>query len=478
MLVVALVGLGGCSLGEATSIPVEKVTADDVFVQFYGSAQMHSTQASAAGAYASFEWQELDRCPIVSGNIVDSSKCVDHLSGGGAASSVNYLGSCSASYTAPKTSVGTTEGVRILNVGSQVEAIGAGPWSLARASGMSGPGCPQNPNGDPTGRLLDRLANTTDLTCVMKPNTSCEHLAKVPPSGSPAISQTGGVVFRAWRKTKIELRSVTDPEFEDEWGWLDDLWDDLEWLPLAADGIEAILQGKDPNVPDSVTTEPAPATGNVTVNADYNGQQLVQLQGTAQQGSTTLNLTPQWNQSTARAIGGISTSGIPLDVTISYAAPGGPPFTLTQTVYLTSPSGGGTTGGPAPTITGVAFHGTPSNPTIVVTGQNLGSEPAASPSGHPSGQGGCPVAAGDQGYDYGTSLYIAFPANNWSAGRYNPALNETDCIDVVVTKFTATEVDFTLGGLYSQQTKNQLTAGLSYQVAVNGATVSGVAAYS
>lgn len=121
-------------------------------------------------------------------------------------------------------------------------------------------------------------------------------------------------------------------------------------------------------------------------------------------------------------------------------------------------------------ITSVAFGGTATNPTFVVHGKNLGPKPAASPAGHPSGQGGCPVIAGDNGYDYGTSLYV-MSSKGWSGGRYRPSVRELDCIDLVVTKFTSTEVDFHFGPFYSKfASKFPLATGDELQVVVNGAT--------
>jgi hypothetical protein len=122
-----------------------------------------------------------------------------------------------------------------------------------------------------------------------------------------------------------------------------------------------------------------------------------------------------------------------------------------------------------PTITAVHFRGSPSNPAMTVLGSNLGTAPSPSPSSHPSGHGGCPSFAGDDGYDYGTSLYLAVPSANWSAGRYNPSLKETDCIDLVVTKYTPTEIDFHFGAFYtSTYPKFSLAGGTSVQIDVAG----------
>jgi hypothetical protein len=136
----------------------------------------------------------------------------------------------------------------------------------------------------------------------------------------------------------------------------------------------------------------------------------------------------------------------------------------------------GSGGGCTAHITSVAFSGGAADPSVAVHGTCLGSRPAPSPAGHPSGLNGCPVVAGDDGYDYGTSLYIA--AQSWSGGRYRPSLNETDCIDLVVTKFTSTEVDFHFGPFYTRfYPKFSLDAGATVAVVVNGASANATVKY-
>jgi hypothetical protein len=131
-----------------------------------------------------------------------------------------------------------------------------------------------------------------------------------------------------------------------------------------------------------------------------------------------------------------------------------------------------------PKITSVAFHGGPAHPSVVVRGACLGSRPQPQPPGHPSGLNGCPTVAGDNGYLYGTNLYLALPSANWAAGRYRPELNETDCLDLVVTKFTPTEVDFHFGQPYvSFYPKFSLAPGSQVQVGVNGLTYDATVKY-
>jgi len=130
----------------------------------------------------------------------------------------------------------------------------------------------------------------------------------------------------------------------------------------------------------------------------------------------------------------------------------------------------GSPGPPSGQITSVKLLGPATNPSFVVKGTDLGPKPAPDRAQHPSGINSCPVTPGDNGYDYGTNLYIAFPAKNWSGGRYQPSLNETDCIDLVVTKFTQSEVDFHFGPFYVAHSKQfPIANGDEAQVVVNGA---------
>jgi hypothetical protein len=130
--------------------------------------------------------------------------------------------------------------------------------------------------------------------------------------------------------------------------------------------------------------------------------------------------------------------------------------------------------GKAPEITSVTFSGSSASPSVVIHGKNFGKKPAPNPAAHPSGQpsgvGRCPVVAGDTGYNYGTSLYLAATAKNWAGGRYRPELGENDCLDLVVTKFTPTEVAFHFGPFYTKFHSNfSLDNGDAAEVSVNGA---------
>ena len=113
---------------------------------------------------------------------------------------------------------------------------------------------------------------------------------------------------------------------------------------------------------------------------------------------------------------------------------------------------------------------------VVVT--DLARQPASNPSSHSSGLNGCPAVAGDTGYDYGTRVYFALPAENWAAGRYRPRMNETDCIDLVVTTFTPNQIAFHFGPFHtSQYPKFSLAPGIRVQVGINGATSATTVSY-
>jgi hypothetical protein len=119
---------------------------------------------------------------------------------------------------------------------------------------------------------------------------------------------------------------------------------------------------------------------------------------------------------------------------------------------------------------------------VTVSGTDLGQLPAPNPDYTPEGHQLCPLPpSGDQGYDYGTNLYLYDTARNWAGGRYRPALGELDCIGLIVQSFTATKVVFKLGSAYAQYQKQDnylLAEGDGYEVAVNGAVSRGSVHYT
>jgi len=109
-------------------------------------------------------------------------------------------------------------------------------------------------------------------------------------------------------------------------------------------------------------------------------------------------------------------------------------------------------------ITSLRVTGSPSHPVFTITGRGL-SVPPKSPKTSPSNQKLCPVVIkGDAGFDYGTrfSLIVwngqlnSTNTQRYAGGRYRPALNELDCIGLIVQAATPKQIRFTLGAGYLQ----------------------------
>lgn len=134
-------------------------------------------------------------------------------------------------------------------------------------------------------------------------------------------------------------------------------------------------------------------------------------------------------------------------------------------------------------ILSVSFTGTVANPTLTIVGTGFGSRPRPSPPYKPTPPKGTTppygcTATGNVGYDYGTSLWLAdlVKAHVWSAGRYRPAINELDCVGLLIVSYTPTKAVFHLGVDYKVH-HYQLTEGDPYQVAVSGAVKRGIVHY-
>ncbi len=208
-------------------------------------------------------------------------------------------------------------------------------------------------------------------------------------------------------------------------------------------------------------------------------QPIVTTKGSVKHG-TSVALPLSWDRGGVAALSQITEPTL-VTVTLTYTSTGGQPVTQSENVYVLPATSANTTSPPPSTsasISSVDFSGGAANPTITVHGTDLGTLPQPSPAGHPAGIDGCPANAQDNGYDYGTSLYIALPAQNWAGGRYRPTLNELDCVDLVVTKFTSTEVVFHFGPFYtSLYPKFSLAPGSQVEIAVNGASLAATVQY-
>ena len=109
-------------------------------------------------------------------------------------------------------------------------------------------------------------------------------------------------------------------------------------------------------------------------------------------------------------------------------------------------------------ITSLHVTGSPSHPVFTITGHGL-AVPPTNPKTSPSNQKLCPVVIkGNAGFDYGTrfSLIVwngqlnSTNTERYAGGRYRPALNELDCIGLIVQKATPKQIRFTLGAAYLQ----------------------------
>ena len=112
-----------------------------------------------------------------------------------------------------------------------------------------------------------------------------------------------------------------------------------------------------------------------------------------------------------------------------------------------------------PKVTSVVFTGSAQSPTVTVNGLRFGTEPAGTPAG-----------CNDSGQDYGSGFYLQDVTAGWTAGQ------DGDCVGLVVSSYTATQVVYTFGSNYSNY--GLLNAGDSYTLAVAGATFSGTVSYS
>jgi len=115
-------------------------------------------------------------------------------------------------------------------------------------------------------------------------------------------------------------------------------------------------------------------------------------------------------------------------------------------------------GTPTPAITGVSLSGPAASPSITVTGTGFGSTP---PIGTPE-----TCQPGDTGDDYGsTGLWFGDTTQGWTAGQAG------DCIGLIVTSWTGTQVTFGFGNQYANYPAVQPTD--QVQLSVQGAAYRG-----
>jgi hypothetical protein len=117
-----------------------------------------------------------------------------------------------------------------------------------------------------------------------------------------------------------------------------------------------------------------------------------------------------------------------------------------------------------PTIKSVKFKGTETEPTVVIKGTGLGSLPFEAAEEVP----GCFEGETATGNDFGSNVVFENTTEGWSAGE-----GPGDCIGLIFSSFTETEVIYHFGSAYSHY--DPLQTGDSYIVKVNGLTKSGTA---
>lgn len=122
------------------------------------------------------------------------------------------------------------------------------------------------------------------------------------------------------------------------------------------------------------------------------------------------------------------------------------------------------------TITSVTFTLSGDTPTVTVNGSGFGTLPKADPR--------TPVActAGSTGYDYGPGgLWFTDKSKGWTAGQYKPKQHAGyDCIGLLVSEFTDTQIVFAFGSYYGVY--GPLQVGDKWKLHVHGTTATGKAA--
>jgi hypothetical protein len=120
--------------------------------------------------------------------------------------------------------------------------------------------------------------------------------------------------------------------------------------------------------------------------------------------------------------------------------------------------------GVGPVIGRVSVRGSVSAPTVVVTGTGFGTEPVGSAAN-------CAAT----GENFASLLYLQDVTQGWTAGRMTAT--EDDCIGLVVTSYTATEIDFTFGSFYGTGGGYTLADGDQYSMHVANAHSSATVHY-
>jgi hypothetical protein len=178
-------------------------------------------------------------------------------------------------------------------------------------------------------------------------------------------------------------------------------------------------------------------------------------------------LTTGYDAATAEQPAGSGTSPVAVSAPLSGLEPG----TTYHYRILATTSVGSAVGADRtfktspPKITAVQFTGTPTSPTVTITGSNFAGIPPANPSSPLT------CISGDTSFDYGPSgLWFKDATRGWTAGQTG------DCIGLVVTSYTSTKIVYQFGADYPNF--GPVTAGDSYTLSVRGVSHKGTVAYS
>ncbi len=194
------------------------------------------------------------------------------------------------------------------------------------------------------------------------------------------------------------------------------------------------------------------ASGTTATSAKVAG--TVNPNGIATNWHIDYGLTSGYESATAEQSAGSGTSAVPVSATLTGLKPG---TTYHYRVVGVTSSGNAvgvdkTFKTKAPVVKTVKFTGTPAEPTVTITGSSFGPKPAPEPSEPLS------CFAGDTSFDYGKSLYFTETTRGWTAGEIG------DCIGLVVSSYSETQIVFSFGAGYSHY--GQVTSGDSYTLVI------------
>ena len=121
---------------------------------------------------------------------------------------------------------------------------------------------------------------------------------------------------------------------------------------------------------------------------------------------------------------------------------------------------------PAPTITGVAFGGTPASPTVTVSGSGFGTQADL----------GTPTSSycnSLTGSNYGNNLYLA--TSPGAIGPWQAGQGPDDCVGLLISSYSNTRITFTFGTGYP--IFGPMANGDSFSMTVLGSTFSSTVAF-